>query len=222
MSIFCEKRGCFTLPGGVCMRACVCVCVCVHEWWGIWQSESRFNNNWYIPGCFQTSFQLGAVCDASRPQSEREKRWERERERERERKVRRNDEERQRMKKAHKMKKRGGKVWADICLASFHLACSLTNHSPPPSSFIKKEEKWHRSSDKGKHPNHTNPPRHPCLTLLHFSEALPMCVCVRVCVIFWGCIFSQASGLTQRDVEMNPVPLPGFYSLRDIEASHTL
>lgn len=79
MSIFCEKSGYFILPGGVCTcaYACVCMCVSAHEWWGIWQSESRFNNNWYIPGCFQTWFQLGAVCDASRPQSEREKMRER-------------------------------------------------------------------------------------------------------------------------------------------------
>lgn len=48
-----------------------------------------------------------------------------------------------------------------------------------------------------------------------------MCVCARA-LYSEGVFFSQASGLTQRDVEMNPVPLPGFYSLRDIEASHTL
>lgn len=51
------------------------------------------------------------------------------------------------------------------------------------------------------------------------------CVSVHVCVCalyIEGVFFSKASGLTQRDVEMNPMPLPGFYSLRDIEASHTL
>lgn len=42
MSIFCEKSGCFTLPGGVCMCEYTCVFVCAHaqEWWGIWQSRA--------------------------------------------------------------------------------------------------------------------------------------------------------------------------------------
>lgn len=84
MSIFCEKNGCFTLPGGVCIRVHVCERM----------SDEVFGNRRAgliitdIPECLQTPFQLGAVCDASRPQSEREKM--------RRRGVRSNDEEGQR------------------------------------------------------------------------------------------------------------------------------
>lgn len=48
-------------------------------------------------------------------------------------------------------------------------------------------------------------------------------MCVRVCVLYSeGVFFSLASGLTLRDAEMNPVPLPGFYSLRYWGVSHCL
>ena len=117
------------------------------------------------------------------------------------------------------MEKKGGKVRADICLASFHLACSLTNHSPLPSSFIKWEGKmtsliWQRQTSKPHKPLHPPTPLSATFSLLQDA------VCACACYILY--FFSQASGLTQRDVEMNPEPLPGFYSLRDIEASHTL
>lgn len=198
MSIFCEKSGYFTLPGGVCTCAYACVCVCVCEWEHM--SDEVFGNR--RAGLIITDISL----DAFRPGSSwersvmppdpkvKEKRWERE-------KVRRNDEERQRrrMKKAHKMKKKGGKVWDDICLASFHLACSLTNHSPSPLVFHKVGGKmtsliWQRQTSK---PHNPPTSRHPCLTLLHFSEAL--CVCVRVCVIFWGVYFFHRPLVSHRE-----------------------
>lgn len=47
-------------------------------------------------------------------------------------------------------------------------------------------------------------------------------VCLCVCHILSSLFYLLASRLTQRSVEMNPAPLPGFCSLWDIKASHTL
>lgn len=130
MSIFCEKSGCFPLPGGVCMCA--------------YMSDEVFGN--LRAGLIITDISL----DAFRPRSSwersvmppdpgekrgeggggRKKRWEREVIREMMKRQRTEDEESTKW-----WKKKGGKVRADICLASLHLACSLTIHSP--SSFIK-------------------------------------------------------------------------------------
>lgn len=179
----------------VCVRVHMPVCVCV---W-VHMSDEVFGNR--RAGLIITDISL----DAFRPGSSwersvmppdpkvKEKRWERE-------KVRRNDEERQRhrMKKAHKMKKKGGKVWDDICLASFHLACSLTNHSPPPLVFHKVGGKmtsliWQRQTSK---PH--NPPPTP---LSDTSSLLRGTVYVRacVCVIFWGVYFFHKPLVSHRE-----------------------
>lgn len=95
--------------------------------------------------------------------------------------------QRRRMKKAHEMKKKGGKVWADICLASFHLACSLTNHSPPSLVFHKVGGKmtsliWQRQTSK--------PHKSPPTPLSDTSSLLWGAVYVCACVLYSeGCIF---------------------------------
>lgn len=206
MSIFCQKCGCFTLPGGVCM--CAYECEYAHEWWGIWQPESRFNNNWYIPGWFQTQFQLEAACDASRPQSEREKM----------REVRKNYKKKRTENEegTEEEKGRGGVRWH---LPGILSPCMLFDHLLSPSLFFHKiggkmtSLIWPRQTSK--------PHKSPPTPLSDTSSLLWGTVCVYA-LYSEGVFFSQASGLTLGDVEMNPVPLPGLYSLRDIEAYHTL
>lgn len=72
----------------------------------------------------------------------------------------------------------GRKVCVDIYLASFNLACALTNNSPPCLICHKLEGKngmSHCSSDKGKHPNHTTTPPQVSDTLsLEWESVYPL------------------------------------------------
>lgn len=70
MSIFCQRSGCFTQPGGVSVCACACV--------SVYMSDEIFGNR--REGLIITDISLdafrprsswGAACVASRPQSER-------------------------------------------------------------------------------------------------------------------------------------------------------
>lgn len=119
-------------------------------------------------------------------------------------KLGRNYEERQRwrIQNAHIMEKSNGRC---VLTSAWHHSTlySLTNYSVCQLVFHKERGKWLCSSDKGKHPNHTNPPTP------QFDTSSLLGVYVQFRVLF----YSQTSDITQWNAETNPVPLPGLCSL---------
>lgn len=134
----------------------------------------------------------------------------------------RNDEKRHKLRIKKKKKKtqneKEGWSAADICQAFFTLS-----HWSVSSSGLH----FHKVGAEGEgmtllipqrqtSNSYNSRPQDP--SVWHFFT----CVCLCVCHILSSVFYLPASRLTQRSVEMNPAPLPGFCSLWDIKASHTL
>lgn len=154
--------------------------VCAHmtdEVFGNWRAGLIITN--IFPACFESPFQLGVVCDASRCQSERGKMKRREGWEEWWRETGMPNED----KHTRRRKREEGVSWHLPGISSPRMLFCLILHEVggKMTSLIRQ-----RQTSK------PHNPKHPCLTLLHF--------CVFVCVLYseWCVLFTGPWSHTEK------------------------